>query len=47
MVEAKPISTHALREEGDDLEDADDDLTGISTHALREEGDKLSGSDII
>ena len=36
----KPISIHALREEGDRL-DATSETTvgGISIHALREEGD--------
>ena len=33
------ISTHALREEGDKMQEGVDMTTGISTHALREEGD--------
>ena len=33
------ISTHALREEGDQGPKGDKGDTGISTHALREEGD--------
>ncbi len=39
---APPISTHALREEGDVLcRLKHDEYNGISTHALREEGDLL------
>ena len=36
---AETISTHALREEGDDIPPAQQMYPGISTHALREEGD--------
>ena len=35
-----PISTHALREEGDLTADVQRQLRKISTHALREEGDR-------
>ena len=35
------ISTHALREEGDEVGDVGFTLWDISTHALREEGDKV------
>ena len=35
------ISTHALREEGDDYSASAVYLSNISTHALREEGDAL------
>ena len=39
------ISTHALREEGDDIfEDVRKRLADISTHALREEGDLSTGA---
>ena len=38
--EARVISIHALREEGDgDIVDAGDATLKISIHALREEGD--------
>ena len=35
----KPISIHALREEGDDLDGSSSEAKVISIHALREEGD--------
>src|SRR5699024_8665290 len=35
----RPISTHALREEGDSIHFALQVIIRISTHALREEGD--------
>ena len=39
------ISIHALREEGDRLDDTDsEDAEDISIHALREEGDRQAGS---
>ena len=38
------ISIHALREEGDDMQDTWTDTISISIHALREEGDGLPSS---
>ena len=41
MKNAREISIHALREEGDQLDEVDTLILKISIHALREEGDIL------